>query len=116
MKYKVFMNNNKINKMCSSCKGNIYLLKKSEALQLLVDLDSNWYINNSGHLCKQYKFKDFMSSINFANKIASVAEQIQHHPNLTIAWGKLDIEIWTHKVNSLTENDFVLASKIENIK
>ena len=59
-----------------------------------------------------YKFNNFRQAMNFANKIAEIAEREAHHPDLTIVWGKCSVRIWTHKINGLTESDFILAAKI----
>ena len=58
-------------------------------------------------------FKDFMQSLAFANKVGAVAEAEGHHPDLYVAWGKCKVEIWTHKINGLTESDFYLAAKAD---
>jgi 4a-hydroxytetrahydrobiopterin dehydratase len=63
-----------------------------------------------------FKFKDFSNAMSFANKVAEIAEAEAHHPDLTVAWGMCSVEIWTHKINGLTESDFILAAKIEAIK
>ena len=102
-------------KTCIPCHGGIPALKKEVAEKLLIELGNDWSINKDGHLYKQYKFADFMSAINLANKIAKIAEKEAHHPDLTIAWGSCLVEIWTHKINGLSESDFILAAKIEAI-
>ena len=114
---KDFMKNKQPNnKTCRACQGNASPLTQTEIIQGLEKLGSKWQLNKTGHLYKEYKFKDFTEPMNFANKIAKLAEELQHHPNLTIAWGKLGVEIWTHKINGLSEIDFILASKIELIE
>lgn len=102
-------------KHCVPCQGGVPPLSKKEAKELLKQLQADWKINYSGHLYKRYKFKDFMAAMDAANKIASIAEKEYHHPNLTISWGRLLVEIWTHKINGLTESDFILAAKVEAI-
>lgn len=81
----------------------------------LTQLQNGWQINDTKHLFKQYIFSNFIDAMNFANKIATLSEQEKHHPKLTISWGLCEIEIWTHKTNKLTEKDFILANKIEDI-
>jgi len=103
------------NKVCLPCHGDMPVLTQEVAEKLLTELGSNWLINQSGHLYKQFKFADFMRAMNLANAIAEIAEREAHHPDLTIAWGSCSVEIWTHKINGLTENDFILAAKIESI-
>jgi len=104
------------NKTCIPCKGGVPPLTAKEVESLLDLLRNDWQLNQAGHLYKKYEFTDFISSMNFANKIAALAEQEAHHPDLTIAWGICKVEIWTHKINGLTESDFILAAKIESIK
>ena len=102
-------------KKCVPCQGGIPPLDGKSVNKLLMELQNNWKVNKSGHLYKKYTFKDFMSAMKFANQVAVIAEQEEHHPDLTISWGACVIEIWTHKINGLTESDFILAAKIETI-
>ena len=105
-----------VNKSCIPCQGGMPSLDQVAVDKLIAELNSGWQINELEHLYKQYLFDNFMGSISFANKIAEVSEKEAHHPNLTIAWGICVVEIWTHKINGLTESDFILAAKIEAIK
>jgi 4a-hydroxytetrahydrobiopterin dehydratase len=102
-------------KSCVPCQGGVPSLDANVAQTLLSELENGWDINDKGHLLKSYNFKDFMSAIGCANKIAEIAEKEAHHPDLTIAWGRCDVEIWTHKIEGLTESDFILAAKIDGI-
>jgi 4a-hydroxytetrahydrobiopterin dehydratase len=103
------------NKHCVPCKGGVLPLGLEETKRLLMQLQSDWQVNELGRLYKCYKFKDFISAIEFVNKIAVIAEKEGHHPDLTISWGSCSVQIWTHKINGLTESDFILAAKIEAI-
>jgi 4a-hydroxytetrahydrobiopterin dehydratase len=105
-----------VNKSCIPCQGGMPSLDQVAVDKLVTELNSGWKINELGHLRKQYLLDNFMDSMVFANKIAEVSEKEAHHPNLTIAWGICVVEIWTHKINGLTESDFILAAKIEAIK
>lgn len=102
-------------KHCIPCKGGVQPLDRTESKKLLKQLQDEWEINSSGHLYRHYKFKDFLTAMKFANKIAAIAEKEGHHPDLTITWGSCSIEIWTHKISGLAESDFILAAKIEAI-
>ena len=102
-----------VNKSCTPCQGGVPSLTREEVEKLLIDLGSGWAFNDAGHLYKEYLFKDFMGPMVFANKVAELAEKEAHHPDLKVAWGTCAIEIWTHKINGLTESDFILAAKIE---
>lgn len=101
------------NKSCIPCQGGVPPLSSKESEKFLKELKGKWNLNAQGHLTREYAFDDFMGALNFANKIAVVAEKEGHHPDLTIAWGKCGVEIWTHKINGLTESDFILAAKID---
>ena len=105
-----------INKSCIPCHGGVPALTDKETNKLMTELNNSWLVNTQGHLYNEYKFDDFMQAMEFANKIAILAEEEQHHPDLLVSWGMCKVEIWTHKINGLTESDFILAAKIENIK
>lgn len=100
-------------KQCVPCQGGTKALDEEQIAILLTELGSGWLCGAGGHLYKQYEFKNFINAMTFANKIADIAEREQHHPNLVIGWGVCGVEIWTHAVNGLTENDFILAAKID---
>jgi len=104
-----------INKACVPCQDGAPPLDQAMVEKFLAELGASWQINAAGHLYKEYLFDDFLQPIDFANKIAKIAEYEAHHPDLTLAWGKCVVEIWTHKINGLTESDFILAAKIEAI-
>ena len=67
------------------------------------------------HIAKTFLFPDFKSALEFANRIGSIAEQEGHHPDLCVSWGKVDVQIYTHKIRGLTESDFILAAKIDEL-
>lgn len=102
------------NKECKPCRGDVPVLGPQEVDALLKEVDG-WSSFNAERIEKSYLFKDFMGAMTLANKIAEIAEQEGHHPDLHIRWGELRVEIWTHAVNGLTENDFILAAKIDSL-
>ena len=104
-----------ISKSCIPCRGGVPPLAQSAVDTLLSELQGEWTINDVGHLFKKYLFPNFITAMEFANKIAAVAEEQAHHPDITISWGMCRIEIWTHKINGLTESDFILAAKLDAI-
>lgn len=104
-----------MDKTCVPCHGGIPPMDGESAKKMLSELGGGWQINGAGHLYKQFKFNDFMGPIGLANKIAAVAEEQAHHPDLTIAWGSCSVEIWTHKISGLAESDFILAAKIDGL-
>ncbi len=103
------------NKTCTACNGATPPLTPKESSELLSRLGNDWQINTAGHLYKLFKHKNFMQALNFANKIGEIAESEKHHPDLYIAWGKCSVETWTHAIAALTENDFILAAKIQEL-
>lgn len=104
-----------INKSCVPCRGGMPALTYKDINQYLSQLESAWSLNDKGHLYRMYKFKNFMDAITFSNRVAEIAEKEGHHPDLKISWGSCEIEIWTHKIEGLTESDFILAAKIEKL-
>lgn len=102
-------------KHCIPCKDNSIALDETQRQPLLAQLSPGWLCGAGGHLYKQFDFKNFKEAMRFANSIADIAEQEKHHPSLVIGWGLCGVEIWTHAVNGLTENDFILAAKIDEI-
>lgn len=104
-----------VDKTCTPCQGGVPPLSTNKVQKFLQEVGNNWGINKEEHLYKEYTFKDFKNAMDFANKVAEISEKEGHHPDLKITWGKCTIEIWTHKINALTESDFILAAKIEDI-
>jgi 4a-hydroxytetrahydrobiopterin dehydratase len=88
-------------------------MAKDRAEELLRKLDDGWCLNAVGHLERAYAFKNFSQAMAFGNKVAEVAEDEGHHPDLHITWGKCRVEIWTHKIGGLTESDYYLAAKAD---
>jgi 4a-hydroxytetrahydrobiopterin dehydratase len=70
---------------------------------------------NEHHLEKEFRFPDFEQALSFTNAVGAIAEREGHHPDIHLAWGKVGIEIWTHKIDGLTRSDFILAAKIDRI-
>jgi 4a-hydroxytetrahydrobiopterin dehydratase len=101
-------------KTCIPCKGGVPPLK-GEPLEALKKEVPAWHVPNEHHLYRAFKFPDFKQALDFVNKVGAIAEQQQHHPDLLLGWGKVEITIYTHKIDGLTESDFVLAAKIDQI-
>ena len=101
-------------KECVPCKGGVPPLDAEERGKLLEKLGPNdWKVVDGHHLWKEYRFPDFLSALAFVNKVGAVAEAQGHHPDLELGWGRVAIKIWTHKIDGLTESDFVLAAKAD---
>lgn len=97
---------------CVPCRGGVPPLKGDEIQGLLSKLDQ-WSVVNEHHLTKVYKFKDFKESLAFVNRVGELAEQQGHHPDICFGWGRVEVTIWTHKIDGLTESDFILGAKID---
>lgn len=103
-------------KECVPCKGGVPPLKGSLLGDLQSKLGNDWQVIHEHHLEKEFKFKNFRQALDFTNKVGELAETVSHHPDLYLAWGKVKITIWTHKVDGLTESDFILAAKIDQLR
>jgi len=100
---------------CLACKGDVPPLKGEALSKLVRELDGHWRVTEGRQLEKEYQFKNFREALDFTNKVGELAEAVNHHPDIYLAWGKVKLQIWTHKVNGLTESDFVLAAKADRI-
>ncbi len=98
---------------CIPCRGGVPPVPNDRAQALLKELGRGWALNGQGHLERLYTFPDFAQGLSFVNKVGAIAEAEGHHPDLHLAWGKVKVEIWTHKINGLTESDFYLAAKAD---
>ena len=90
-------------------------MKGEELNKLKEQLGGSWEIIDEHHLEKEFTFKDFKEALAFTNNVGALAEEQGHHPDIYLAWGKVKITLWTHKINGLTESDFILAAKIEEL-
>jgi 4a-hydroxytetrahydrobiopterin dehydratase len=102
-------------KECVPCKGEVPPLKGQEIASLKSKLNGGWQVVNEHHLEKEYSFKDFRQALEFTNKVGELAESQGHHPDIYLTWGKVKLTVWTHKINGLTESDFVLAAKADKL-
>ena len=108
-------------KTCVPCRGGVPPLTSAETAPLLAQLDSGWQILTRDDpkratvslLERTYRFGDFAGAMRAAVRVGEIAEEQQHHPDLTVSWGRLRIEIWTHKIGGLTESDFIFAAKCD---
>jgi len=102
-------------KDCIPCKGGVPPLKGPELAKVANELDGGWRVINEHHLEKEYKFENFREALAFTNKVGELAESQGHHPDIYLAWGKVKLTIWTHKIDGLTESDFVMAAKADKL-
>ena len=99
-------------KACIPCRGGVPPLSADQVKLLAAQVD-DWNVVDDHHLEKEFQFPDFKSALDFVNKAGAIAEEQGHHPDVYLAWGKVQFTIWTHKINGLTESDFILAAKID---
>ena len=99
---------------CVPCKGGIPPLVTEEIAELTPEVP-DWTVVDEHHLLRAFRFPDFVTALDFVNKVGALAEEQGHHPDLHLAWGKVEVTIWTHKINGLTVSDFVLAAKIDEL-
>lgn len=103
-------------KKCVPCEGGVPPLTYDAANKLLPQLDKEWMIVDEAHLLtKHFPFKNFVETMKFVNEVARIAEEEQHHPDMTVTYGGVTIELMTHAIGGLSENDFILAAKIDEI-
>lgn len=99
-------------KKCVPCRGGIPRLSGAALIELQERLPF-WKVVDGHHLAKSFLFADFKTALAFVDRTGALAEEEGHHPDLCLSWGKVDVQIYTHKVGGLTENDFILAAKID---
>jgi 4a-hydroxytetrahydrobiopterin dehydratase len=101
-------------KHCVPCRGDVPALK-GEALETMKAQVPDWQVVDGHHLTRSFPFPDFKTALAFVNRVGATAEEEGHHPDVFLAWGKVDIKIWTHKIDGLTESDFILAAKADQL-
>lgn len=101
-------------KHCIPCKGGVPALQ-GEALETMKAQVPDWQVVDGHHLTRSFTFPDFKTALGFVNRVGAIAEEEGHHPDLLLTWGKVDIKIWTHKIDGLTESDFILAAKADQL-
>ncbi len=100
-------------KECGPCKGGVPPLGEAQSQALLRQLGGGWRVIDNHHLEKEYTFKGFRPALEFTKKVGELAEAQGHHPDIYLAWGKVKLTIWTHKIDGLTDSDFVFASNAD---
>jgi len=102
-------------KHCVPCKGGVPPLQGEELARLAAQVPE-WQVVDGHHITRTFTFSDFRNALDFVNKAGAIAEEEGHHPDLFLSWGKVEVKIWTHKIDGLTESDFILAAKIGQIQ
>ena len=101
-------------KQCIPCRGGVPPLTDEETGPLAAQIPA-WSVIDGHHLDRTYTFSNFREALDFTNQVGALAEEQGHHPDIYLAWGKVGVQLWTHKINGLTESDFVMAAKIERL-
>ena len=102
-------------KTCTPCRGGVPPLAGDELEALAAQLGGGWQVVDGHHLDKEYRFPDFRQALEFTNRIGELAEEVNHHPNIFLTWGRVRVELWTHKIDGLNEADFVWAAKADRL-
>ena len=101
-------------KKCVPCRGGVPPLRGKELEKFHVGVPK-WTVTNEHHLHREFRFPDFKQALEFVNRVGEVAEAEGHHPDILLTWGKVELTLWTHKIDGLTESDFIMAAKIERL-
>jgi len=101
---------------CIPCRGGVAPLQGEALEKLLAELGGGWRVAEGKRLEKEFQFQDFREALAFANRIGELAERVNHHPDITIAWGRALVVVWTHKIGGLSEADFVFAAKVDALQ
>lgn len=101
---------------CVPCHGGVPALGGAEIGRLMGELGNGWQVLKGHHLHKAYTFPDFLTALAFTNRVGAMAETEGHHPDIFLTWGRVELTIWTHAVDGLTESDFVLAAKADGLQ
>lgn len=104
-----------VDSRCVPCQGGVEPLKADAVEAYKKQLLPDWQVIDNHHLEREYTFKNFRQALEFVNKIGGLAETQGHHPDIYLSWGKVKITLWTHKIDGLHENDFILAAKIDQL-
>ncbi len=104
-----------VKRTCAPCTGDATPLRGEAAASLHAQLDSQWTLVADHHLERIFSFPDFREALTFVNRVGEIAEQQGHHPNIQLTWGSVTVTIWTHAIDGLTENDFILAAKTDEV-
>lgn len=101
---------------CEACEGGVPPLTGEDIARFRGQIAPEWKVIDEKKLRREFSFADFVAAMAFANRVGELAEEEGHHPEMIIGWGKVIIELWTHKIGGLWDNDFILAAKIDQLK
>lgn len=101
-------------KTCVPCRGGVPALTADQIRPLKEQL-TDWKVIENHHLSVEYFFTDFANALAYVNKVGAMAEEQGHHPDIALGWGKVGLTVWTHKIDGLTESDFIFAAKASDL-
>ena len=104
-----------LNKKCVPCEGGTLALRNDEIQKYISELQQPWKVLDNKKITHTFTFKNFKSAMQFTNAVSDIAENEGHHPDIHIFYNKVQIDLWTHAIGGLSENDFIVAAKIEKI-
>ena len=102
-------------KRCIPCEGGIAPLDQQKIAEYKRLIKDGWEVRDNNKISKEFVFVDYKHTMDFVNRVADLAEEEGHHPVMHVYYGRLVIDLWTHAINGLSENDFILASKIDKL-
>ena len=104
-------------KTCVPCRGGVPPLRGKELAEIHQQLPdpADWNVVNEHHITRAFTFPNFKQALDFVNRVGALAEEQGHHPDILLTWGKAEITLWTHKIDGLTESDFIMAAKIDRL-
>jgi 4a-hydroxytetrahydrobiopterin dehydratase len=101
-------------KKCVPCRGGVPALAGKE-LENFAGQVPAWKVMDGHHITREFTFPDFVQALAFVNKVGALAEEQGHHPDIFLTWGRAGVTLWTHKIDGLTESDFIMAAKIDRL-
>lgn len=105
-----------LSKKCVPCEGGMEPFDQKLIEIYLKELGNDWFVLEDRKITKDFQFRKYSQTIDFFNKVAELADAENHHPVMHVYYGKVAIELWTHAINGLSENDFILAAKIDKVE
>ena len=109
------MSLNLTQKTCVPCEGGVDALKGYALDEYVDQIRANWRVVDEHHLVAEFLFENFALALDFTNQVGRIAEGEGHHPDIYLSWGRVEVKIWTHAIGGLSENDFILAAKIDQL-
>lgn len=102
-------------KKCEACEGGVAALHGKDIDDFHKQIGKEWKVVKDHQIEREFKFKDFKGALNFTNKVGAIAEEEGHHPDIELGWGRVKVTLWTHAIDGLSVNDFIVAAKINEV-